>query len=264
MLTLQETLDAFIRSADDHHASDLQVEQCMEALSAYLLHCSDLFDDQEISDEGEYAEWEKQLESHMRELLQGDIEMTGDLGNLPLSALDAEHLRDFLGWFLLRESGDAELIQIASDALRDWIAFLLSRGWLSHAEALQFEGILDEVTPAAVRTARLAHVLFHFVRSAAGVPAELRGVTFSDFVEGNGRVTKISDEGLYLDFDNRESSVGPLALPQKIMELVGIGDVFDVEIGLRRNCWVMVDIGPIYPRSVYIEAEEFQGLNKIS
>lgn len=257
-------MDAFIRTTTDHPDSGVRVEQCMEAFTAYLLHCSDLFDDQEQADDGEYAEWEQQLEAHMSELLQGDLESTGNLGSLPLSALDAEHLRDFIGWFLLRESGDAELIQAASNALRDWIEFLHARGWIAYAESVHFDDILDQITPAAVRTAKLSHVLFHFVRSAAGMPAQLRGVPFSDFVEGNGRVISNETGGICLAFDNREAAVGPLQLPEPIRQLVEIGDVFDVEAGLRAECWVMVDIGPIYPQSIYIETEAFQGLDKIA
>jgi len=42
------------------------------------------------------------------------------------------------------------------------------------------------------------------------------------------------------------------------------GDVLDVELGLRSDVWMMVDIGPVYPASVYVEAEAFEPLHKVS
>jgi len=265
MPTLQETIDAFIRkTAADQSEALNHAEQCMDALTTYLLHFSDLFDDQEVLDDGEYAEWEENLEAHMTNLLQGDVEAAGDLGQLPLKSLDPEHLRDFLGWFLLRETGDAELLQACADALRAWGAFVHGRGWWTQSEYLGFSEVLADIRPAAIRVARLSQVLFHFVRSGTGVPPRLRGQRFSRFVEGHGRVSEINDHGLRFNFENQGENVGPVLLPAPILDLIEAGDVFDVELGLRGDRWVMVDIGPVYPRCVYVEVEEYQGLEKIS
>jgi len=258
-------MDAFISSAaTGQSVSPLQAEQCMDALTTYLLHFSDLFDDEEMPDEGEYAEWEENLESHMNNLLEGDIELAGDLGQLPLTSLDPEHLRDFLGWFLLRETGDAELIQTHAETLLAWVEFVHARGWWSQNEHFEFTAILDEITPAAARTLRLSQVLFHFVRSGTGVPPRLRGQRFSRFVEGHGRVSDIADGGIYFNFENQGEKIGPVLLPRPVLDLIETGDVFDVELGLRGDRWVMVDIGPVYPRCVYVEVEEYQGLEKIA
>ena len=265
MPTLQECIDTFIRQYDCHASGErLPVDQCMEALTLYLIHYSDLFDDQELPDEGEYADWEENLETHMHDLLQGDIEPAGDLGQLPLEALDPEHLRDFLGWFLLRESGDGEFIRLYAESLKAWIGYVAGRGWWSQAEALGFSGMVDDVAPAAIRVARLSQVLFHFVRSGTGVPPRLRGLRFCRFVEGHGRVSGIVDGGLCFTFDNLGEAVGPVWLPRPIVEMVEAGDVFDIEMGLRGDSWVMVDIGPVYPGCVYVEVEAYQGFEKIS
>jgi len=285
MPTLQETMDAFIRkTAGDQPAALLHAEQCMEALTSYLLHFSDLFGDREMQDESEYAEWEEHLEAQMNDLLQGDIEMVGDLGALPLQALDPEHLRDFLGWYLLRETGDAELIQVSADTLQAWVEFTYACDWWRQSEYLGFKDMLSDVTPAAVRVARLSQVLFHYVRSGVGVPPRLRGQRFSRFVEGHGRVAEIADGGLYLNFENQieqigsdktdsdktdsdktgSEKIGPVLLPRPVLSLTELGDVFDIELGLRGDSWVMVDIGPVYPRCVYVEVEEYTGLEKIS
>jgi len=258
-------MDAFIRkTAIDPSESLNHAEQCMDALATYLLHFSDLFDDQDIPDEGEYADWEENLESHMNDLLEGDIEQADDLGQLPLKTLDPEHLRDFLGWFLLRETGDAEFIQACAEALQAWAAFVHESGWWTQSEYLGFSEMLADISPAAIRVARLSQVLFHFVRSGTGVPPRLRGQRFSRFVEGHGRVSDISDHGLCFNFENQGEKVGPVLLPAPILNLIETGDVFDIEMGLRGDSWVMVDIGPVYPRCVYVEVEEYQGLEKIA
>lgn len=258
-------MDTFIsRAMTEPSISPLHAEQCMDALTTYLLHFSDLFDDQEMPDEGEYAEWEENLESHMNDLLQGDIELTGDLEQLPLKALDPEHLRDFLGWFLLRETGDAEMIQTYSEILQAWVEFVYTNDWWSQNEYYEFKAMLDDITPAAARVLRVSQVLFHFVRSGTGVSPRLRGQRFSRFVEGHGRVSNIADGGLYLNFENQGEKVGPVLLPHAVLDLIEAGDVFDVELGLRGDSWVMVDIGPVYPHCVYVEVEEYQGLEKIS
>jgi hypothetical protein len=261
--TLQQAMDSFIR----HIASDTELladaEMCMEMLAQYLIHYSDLFQDMELAEEADFNDWEEGLEEHMTELLQGDIDPVNDLGQLPLNALDAEHLRDFLGWFVLRESSDADLIQAYSDVLQKWIAFLQQRGWRNSSDGLRFLEILAEVTPTAVRAARLSRVLFHFVRSGGGVPLRLRGKRFSRFVEGHGRVVNLEDNALHLNFDNQDREIGPVILPRPIIDMVEQDDVFDVEMGLRGDLWVMVDIGAIYPACIYVEAEEYQGLDKI-
>ncbi|MDQ6982220.1 MAG: hypothetical protein Q9M08_04340 [Mariprofundus sp.] len=261
-------MDAFIRqSASDCVAkvSSLQhVEQCMETFIQYLLHFSDLFQDQDVLDSDDYADWEASLEKHMADLLQGDVEPPGDMGMLPLKSLDPEHLRDFLGWFMLRETGDVELIHTYATILKSWAEFIHTHGWWSQNEYLGFAEILDDVIPAAMRTARLSQVLFHFVRSGTGVSPRLRGKRFSRFVEGHGRVSEITPGCLHFNFENQGENVGPVVLPQVIIALVETGDVFDVELGLRGDSWVIVDIGPVYPRCVYVEVEEYQGLKKIS
>jgi len=257
-------MDRFVQHLAPDEDSSAQAELCLEALAQYLLHYSDLFQDQEFGDEAEIVEWEQELEEHMVELLHGDLEPTSDLGQLPLTALDPEHVRDFIGWFLLRETSDAELIESYADILRRWIQFLQTRHHLDQADYLGFVEVLDETTPMAIRAARLSRVLYHYVRSGGGMPPRLRGKQFSRFVEGHGRVVSLKENMLLLGFDNQDEQVGPIRLPRAICEMIEPGDVFDVEMGLRGDLWVMVDIGPVYPACVYIEAEEYQGLKKIS
>ncbi len=266
--TLQQAMDSFLQQLSNAYKSRCggipEAETCLEMLAQYLIHYSDLFQDQDMVEESYFAEWEEGLEQHMMELLDGDIEESSNLGSLLLEVLDPEHIRDFLGWFLLRETSDAELIQAYAEVLQEWIDFIHLHGWWKQGEYPGFVEALAEVTPTVVRTARLSHVLYYFVRSGGGVPPRLRGKQFSRFVEGHGRVISLEDNTLSLNFDNQDQQIGPISLPCPIFELVELGDVFDVEMGLRGDVWVMVDIGPIYPACVYVEVEEYQGLKKLS
>jgi len=266
--TLQQTMDSFVQQLPAVYSSGgeaiSEAETCLEMLAQYLIHYSDLFQEQDMAEEADFADWEEGLEQHMMELLEGDFEASSDLGSLPLDVFDPEHIRDFLGWFLLRETSDAELIQAYANVLQKWIDFIQAHGWWKQGEYQGFVETLAEVTPTATRAARLSRVLLHFVRSGGGVPPRLRGKQFSCFVEGHGRVVSMENSALHLNFDNQDQQIGPIMLPQPFFELVEQGDVFDVELGLRGDVWVMVDIGPVYPACVYVEAEEYQGLEKLS
>jgi len=102
-------MDQYQAAFDGEHrqidVSSEQVEECIELFSEYLLHFSDLFQESEEYEEGSMDEWEAALESYVEHLFDGDTEHVPDLGSMPLDVLDAEHLRDFLGWFLLRIPG---------------------------------------------------------------------------------------------------------------------------------------------------------------
>ena len=266
--TLQQAIDSFVLQLPMVYKSNSgeisEAETCLEILAQYLIHYSDLFQEQDMGAESDFAEWEEGLELHMMELLDGDIDASSDLGSLPLDKLDPEHIRDFVGWFLLRETCDAELIQTYANVLQQWIDFIHLHDWWKQGEYLGFVETLVEVTPTAIRAARLARVLFHYVRSGGGVPPRLRGKQFSCFIEGHGRVVSLENNAMQLNFDNQDQQIGPVILPRPIFELVELGDVFDVEMGLRDDVWVMVDIGPVYPACVYVEVEEYQGLEKLS
>jgi len=266
--TLQGAMDDFIKQISPEATPDEinseTAEQCLELLAQYLIHYSDLFQDTALADEGDYADWEENLESHMVDLLEGDVEPSGDLGRLPLDTLDPEHLRDFLGWFMVRETSDSTLIHSYAEVLQQWIQFIHTKRWWKQGAYIGFVELLLQVKPEAERVARLSRVLFHFVRSGGGTAPRLRGKRFSRFVEGHGRVNTVSDTAIFFDFDSQEEIIGPVPLPGVILDMIQVGDVFDVEMGMRGDTWVMVDIGPVYPGCVYVEAEEYQGLEKMS
>ncbi len=262
MATLQQIIDAFVQQATTAKTSPdvaRYAHVCMEDLSEYLSYFSDLFQDQEMIDEGELAEWESGLNEHMNHLLEGDIDPVSDLGSLPLAALEPEHLRDFLCWFVVRERGDSEQVRCYSAVLAEWLAYIAQRGLWNREQFMRFQAMLDETAPAALRTVQLSQVLFHFVRAGAALSPRQRGQRFFSFVEGHARVVAVGDGFLRFVFEENSEEFGPIMMPAAVLKLIEVGDLFDVEIGLRGDCWVMVDIGPIYPRCVSIDMDLNQG-----
>ncbi|MDQ6959480.1 MAG: hypothetical protein Q9M27_00500 [Mariprofundaceae bacterium] len=264
---LQDEMDRFVRTRMLKNPEQGKLaEECMESLADYLLNYSDLFqDDLAETDESPLADWERALETHMRELMDDDMEFGIELYGLKLEQLEPEHMRDFFGWHLLREmSGDAAGIEEYVRITRQWLAFLAEKGKIIHSKYLEFEAVLNELAPECERTAKAARLLFHFVRLGSGMSPRLRGQRFSRFVEGHARIAALETHQIFLSFDNQEDRIGPVPLAREITGLLKPGDVLDVELGLRSGVWMMVDIGPVYPASVYVDAEAFEPLSKIS
>jgi len=265
MVLLQDEMDRFVRTRMLKDAEQGKLaEECMESLADYLLNYSDLFqDDLAEMDESPLMEWEQALETHMRELMDGDMESGMELYGLKLEQLDPEHMRDFFGWHLLREmSGDAVGIGEYVRITRQWLTFLDEKGKINHSRYLEFTAVVNELAPECERTAKAARLLFHFVRLGSGMSPRLLGQRFSRFVEGHARISALEEHRIFLKFDNQEDHIGPVPLAGEITGLLKPGDVLDVELGLRSGVWMMVDIGPVYPVSVYVEAEAFEPLRK--
>lgn len=262
-ISVQEAMDRFL--FQQHEAgSDEPVESTMEHFIDYLLYYSDLFQDPEEPDDSALAEWEAALEQYMEQLFEGDTEQAPDIGGLPLSQLDGEHLRDFIGWYLLREPGvDSLELERHVEVMRQWIEFMHAKGWLDHEHYHVFLGTVQETATESIRAVKAARLLLHFVRLGAGVPPRLRGQRFSSFVEGHARIVAIDDGAIRLNFDNQERMIGPVVLPEEIRRYLQPGDVLDVELGERDGHWMIVDIGPVYPASVYVEAEELRLPDKL-
>jgi len=266
---VQDSIDQFLLQIEEGETLKLSdAETCMEMFADYLVHYSDLFQDDEAEmDDVALAEWEAALESYVERLFDGDMEAAADLGALSLSALDAGHVRDFLGWYLLREPNmDSLALELFAGVLRRWIAFVDSKSWIAKEQSLLFTDILDDVVAEAARAAKAAHLLLYFVRLGGGVSPRLRGQRFDEFVEGHARIERMDEKlkQLWLGFDNQENVIGPVVLPAEMMLYLRIGDVLDVELGKRGGQWVIVDIGPVYPACVYVEADELKVPNKLT
>jgi len=257
-MLVQQAIDAFIHhehaQSRDHVAS---VEACFAAFGDYLLHFSDLYRDAYEDGDMQLEEWEEALNTSMDRLLGDDIDSMTDLGVLPLSDLDAEQLRDFFGWYLLREQGaDAASIEEYCGVMQRWFDFLMAKQRIKADTYMEFSSTLQEMGTDAIRAAKASQLLFHYVRLGAGVAPRHRGQHFTDFREGHARIVELHEQQLMLQFDGDEP-IGPVPVAAGIASLLGTGDVLDVELGMRGDAWVIVDVGPVYPGSVYVESEEF-------
>jgi len=264
-MLLQDALDGFVRAQATRSSEQGKVaEACMEHLVYYLVGFSDLFDDELVeSDESQLDDWEQSLDSHMTALMDGDVEPPLSLYDLKLEQLEPSHIRDFFGWFMPREQGgDAAVVVEYAAVLRDWVRFLTRKRRMDKNQSLAFLSALADIETDAVRVAKAARLLFHFARLGLGIPEHARGKAFSQFAEGHARISEISERSVRLKFDSQAADIGPLALSSEILSLLRVGDVLDVELGMRADMWLIVDIGPVYPESIYVEAEAFEGIPK--
>ena len=267
MRLLQDAMDSFVRERMKQGGeAGALAEECMEGLADYLVHYSDLFRDELAeAEEPQLADWEEALEAQMNELMDGDMDAGPELHGLELAQLEPEHMRDFFGWYLLREIGDdATGIEAYAETVRDWLAFMRKQGDLDQARHLEFMAVVNDMADECVRAARAMRLLFHYVRLGGGGSPRLRGQRFSRFVEGHARVLSLGEHQVWLGFDSQSERIGPVPVAREIAALLREGDVLDVELGLRGDVWLMVDIGPVYPASVYVEAEEFGPPGKVS
>jgi len=263
--TVQEAMDQFVLKGASSKDIGNAVEHCMEMFAEYLLHYSDLYQDDEVWDEEEVADWEVALGQYVEGLMEGDAEPVAELGNLPVSLLEPEHFRDFLGWFVLREPGITSMeVESQAELLLGWINFLHDRHWIGNETYIEFLETVQETKDEAVRAVKAARLLFHYVRLGGGVSPRNRGKRFEGFVEGHARVSRLTKKSFTLQFDNSEVEIGPVALPEEIGRMLKEGDVLDIELGCRDGNWLIVDIGPVYPSEVYVEADEFDMPDKLS
>lgn len=262
---VQEAMDQFVLHASGASNTSLAMEQCMEMFAEYLLHYSDLYQDDEAWDDEEITDWEVALGQYVEEMLEGDAEPVAELGNLPISQLEPEHFRDFLGWFVLREPGITSMeVTAQAGMLLGWINFLHDRRWIANNRYVEFLETIQETKDEAERAVKAARLLFHYVRLGGGVSPRNRGKRFDQFVEGHARVVKLTKKSVSLQFDNSENAIGPIALPEEIGRVLKEGDVLDIELGSRGGNWLIVDIGPVYPSEVYVDADEFEMPEKLS
>jgi len=263
-MILQEAIDCFIRHQHEQDFEALaRTEACFDAFADYLLYFSDLFHDEEEESEG-IADWEQELQDHMEELLDGDVDQISNLGVLKVADLESGHLCDFVGWYLPRmQVADTGLISDFCTHLREWLNFVHGRRWLPGDKYAELIATLLEQEPESARAVKAAQLLLHYVRLGRGIPARLRTHRFSRFHEGHARLVDLREELVWLQFDGQSAPIGPVMLAKEIVRFLQVGDVLDLELGLCGDTWLIVDIGPVYPNSVYVEAEELQLSEKI-
>lgn len=263
-ITLQETFDRFLLDLQNQENASPEVirqsEQTFHLFSEYLIYYSDLYQSEADEEEFTAQEWEESLDSFVTQLMQGEQqhEHPPSLEELPFDRITGEYLRDFIGWHLLREPTiNSLIVQACAETLLKWLAFTYKQHWLTEEAFESSESIIQDTLPDAKRAAVAAHLLLYHIRLGVGISPRLRGKRFQSFKEGHARIAQIKPSELWLSFDSDPSDlIGPINLPETILQQLRAGDVIDIELGQRDKTWNIVDIGPVYPAAVYVAAEE--------
>jgi len=268
-MLLQDAIEHFIErkwrvSNEDGNLA----EQCMQALANYLLHYSDLYHEQvaESDAESEVAEeWEQQLEDKLFEMIEGEEETASwSLAGLESHHFEPSHIREFIGWYLPRMDTDTEQLNHFCSILKDWLSDMFQDKVITHDAYQDFVSVTMEMEPEAVRAMKVAQLLLHFVRWGSNASVDMKSQPFSTFVEGHARLSRIEETRIWWSFDDQEEEIGPVVVDQAIASLLQHGDVLNVQLGQRGEQWQMVDIGPLYPNSIYVEAESYDASEEVS
>lgn len=271
-ITLQETFDRFLLDLQNQDCAEPESirksEQTFQLFSEYLVYYSDLFQPDDMEEEVSSQAWEESLDSFITKLMQGEHQEDPalSLDELPLERITGEYLRDFIAWHLLREpSTNSLMVQECTETLLSWLQFIHKHHWVETKAFEASNAILQDTLPDAKRAAIAAHLLLYHIRLGGGVSPRLRGTRFSSFKEGHARIAQIKTNELWLSFDSEpDKLIGPIALPEAILQQLREGDVIDIELGLRDEVWNIVDIGPVYPAIVYVPAEEMALPDKLT
>ncbi|MDQ6963592.1 MAG: hypothetical protein Q9M13_01585, partial [Mariprofundales bacterium] len=104
-VTMQQSLERFVHLHYDTNREAGQVaEVCVNLLADYLQSWSGLFQHGDSGGDMELQEWERDLDEKMMQLLNDDTAPPAvDLGSLSTEQFDEEHLREFVGWYLLKD-----------------------------------------------------------------------------------------------------------------------------------------------------------------
>ncbi|MDQ6950055.1 MAG: hypothetical protein Q9M26_00145 [Mariprofundales bacterium] len=259
--TVQQSMERFIhhRYHTDRETGHM-ADACMNLLSDYLQFWSGLFqqDGLEMAEElsSDTADWERELDAKMAQWMDDDTAPVNDLGSLTIDQMDEEHLREFIGWYLLKDMAlDSHQVRELLDTLGGWISFSRRNHALEPKQADAFSSILEQTLPETVRAATAANALQQMVQSGQfRAPPATDRCTLRGFVAGMARLRPA--QGSYLlTFDDNEIASIPITLPQVLHPLLREGDVLHIYLasyGDQR--YRLVDSGPLFPASTWVEA----------
>ncbi len=250
MNRLQDSMDAFVSERYRSQQSDAyQAEQCMDALSDFLRYYTKLFPKHvEHEPAATDNDWEQSLDQAMDQLFQHDLSVVADLGNIETSKLNAHDLRDFLGWYSLRNQViDNKAFKRLCSVLRQWLNMLEQHHWLGQQQAQSLQNIIQELEPECLRCIQATELLHLEVHSGLSTPPTMRGQKIQTSLEGHARIESISDAGLSLRFAEHLKNIQPVYLRPRLLRILRIGDVLDVELLQRQQQWQIIDLGLIYP-----------------
>ncbi len=261
-ITVQQSLERFVHQHYDRNREAGQMaESCANLLADYLQFWSGLFPAETADADIEPAEWERDLDAKMTQMLHGDSEPPAvDLGNLTMERFDEEHLREFVGWYLLKDLAfDSTMLQGVLEMLERWIGFALRQQGLGAEQHRILTETLHEVAPEAKRATVAAHALQKLVLSGSlyARPAAASSPVTA-LVSATARVSVAEpDAGCshWLSVDEVGADRLPLTLPEQLCRYVQQGDVLQLCLAFHADGEArIVESGALFPASTWVDA----------
>jgi len=261
-ITMQQSLERFVHLHYDTNREAGQVaETCVNLLSDYLQSWSGLFQYGEGGGDVEPQDWERELDEKMMQMFKGDTAPpAADLGALSIDQFDEEHLREFIGWYLLKDMAfDSLMLKGVLDMLRQWLHFALRQRALDKAQYQLLLDTLEETAPDAERATIAAHALQKLVVSGSlyAVPAA-KSTVIECLLSATARIS-VAEEGEpcshWLAVDEVEADRLPITLPNALHPYLQQGDVLQLCLAQHADGEArLVESGALFPASTWVDA----------
>ncbi len=269
-VTVQQSLERFVHQRyDSNRQSGREAEACANLLADYLQMWSGLLSHEwREGEEDAPEEWERELDAKMEQMLGGDATPSqADLGSLALDQLDEEHLREFVGWYLLKDLAlDSPSLRGVLEMLRQWIDFAYRQRGLGRTLHRRFVETFEECAPEAERAVVAAHALQRLVLSGA---LYARSAQDSSMIEcllsatARVGVARCGDPCTHwLSVDEVEADRLPVTLPEALHPYIRSGDVVQVSLAQHADGAIrLVESGAIFPASTWVDAMMMEQFN---
>jgi len=261
-ITMQQSLERFVHLHYDANREAGQVaETCVNLLSDYLQAWSGLFQYGEGGSELELQDWERDLDDQMMQMFKGDTAPPAvDLGSLSIDQFDEEHLREFIGWYLLKDMAfDSLMLKGVLDMLQQWLHFALRQRALSKENYQLLIEILQETAPEAERATIAAHALQRLVLSGSLYPlSAAKSPAIECLFAATARIS-VAEAGEpcshWLAVDEAEADRLPITLPKALHPYLQQGDVLQLCLAQHADGEArLVESGALFPASTWVDA----------
>jgi len=247
-LTLFDLFEEFLDSLDDGERR--QAERWINLFKSYLATYGGIAVEEEEWAEEEGEDWPAP-EPDLEDEDEGDAAAPWLF--VPVDRLGADHVADFLGWYLVQyvvlttaEAGEAVA----------WVGRVLESFHRAvgntSGRRKDFDDLLQSLANDLPRVVQAKEVLTHAVQSGTMLPPFVRGRRVEGFQAGYFTVVEVGERGVLFDEVDRGTQLGPLPLPQYLKDLLRIGDTLNLELGLRGGVWSLLEVGHIYPPCIFI------------
>jgi len=261
-ITMQQSLERFVHLHYDSNRQAGQVaETCANLLSDYLQSWSGLFQYEGAGDDFDAQDWERDLDDKMMQMFNGDTAPPAvDLGAFSIDQFDEEHLREFIGWYLLKDMAfDSLMLKGVLGMLQQWIDFALRQRALSKKQHQLFMDTLHETAPEAERATIAAHALQKLVLSGSLYSRPAAESTVIECLLAATARISVAEPGEpcshWLGVDEVEADRLPITLPNALHAYFQQGDVLQLCLAQHADGEArLVESGAIFPASTWVDA----------